>query len=95
MGGEKIPDTSSHFGGKRDERTRKRPIREREQVKSGAWRARILEPFIMIAGENLPFLHTTITRSAASDLLKKTGLEGSFLIRNSETVTGAYTIYLL
>ncbi len=39
----KLPETRSHFDGKRDERTRKRPKRGREQVKSGAREAQISE----------------------------------------------------
>ncbi len=47
------------------------------------------------SGPDLPFLHPSISRQTSTDLLKKQGQDGSFLIRNSENMSGVYTICLL
>lgn len=42
-----------------------------------------------------PWCHGTITRSQAEDLLSKAARDGSFLIRASESIKGAYALCVL
>uniref|UniRef100_A0A8C2GSZ6 phosphatidylinositol-3,4,5-trisphosphate 5-phosphatase n=1 Tax=Cyprinus carpio TaxID=7962 RepID=A0A8C2GSZ6_CYPCA len=42
-----------------------------------------------------PWYHGNITRSTAEDLLSKAGKDGSFLLRGSESIQGAYALCVL
>uniref|UniRef100_A0A8C4XNW6 SH2 domain-containing protein n=1 Tax=Falco tinnunculus TaxID=100819 RepID=A0A8C4XNW6_FALTI len=42
-----------------------------------------------------PFFHGKITKRACEDLLTKNGRNGSYLIRESESVEGALCLYLI
>ncbi|CAL8309967.1 unnamed protein product [Lota lota] len=42
-----------------------------------------------------PWYHGTITRSRAEDLLSKAGRDGSFILRGSESILGAYALCVL
>ncbi|KAL4648806.1 SH2 domain-containing protein 1A-like [Arapaima gigas] len=45
--------------------------------------------------ESLPIYHGAISKETGEKLLSATGRDGSYLIRNSETVPGAYCLCVL